>query len=257
MKKTNKSSYTKSCHSRKLLSGIFDILSSYLKKEESFLTNNTYVEDPRQNSSGMTALLTMARAFTLMELMVAVIIIAVLAAVAVPQYKKAVLKSRFSTLLPVAQRIKSAQETYYLGNHYYSDNLNELDVDVPGTITGATVATYGDNITAKISAPSEEEEERDAYSYVLASKAGLNNNYIVYQEHSKNYPGNIHCEAKNEDDEAQWLCEKGLNGQKVEEGSITPGYTTYIIEGSLSDGTFLKECKKEKELEDTSCACGS
>ena len=37
--------------------------------------------------------------FTLVEVLVVVVIIAVLAAVAVPQYQKAVLKSRFSSLL--------------------------------------------------------------------------------------------------------------------------------------------------------------
>ncbi len=190
--------------------------------------------------------------FTLLEIMVVIIIIAILAIVAVPQYKRAVLKSRYSALLPVAQHLKTAQEAYYTGNNYYSDDLRSLDLDVPGTITTATTATYGDNMRAKISTNLDEEEE---YSYVLASKEGLNNNYIMYQEHSKNYPGEIHCEAKNGDSYAQWLCEKGLAGQKIEQGSITPGYTTYVLSGT-GNGTFLKECIEEKELEDSSCACG-
>ncbi|MBP5404329.1 MAG: prepilin-type N-terminal cleavage/methylation domain-containing protein, partial [Elusimicrobiaceae bacterium] len=42
------------------------------------------------------------KGFTLLELLIAVIIIAVLVLVAWPQYKHAVLKSRYSALLPVA-----------------------------------------------------------------------------------------------------------------------------------------------------------
>ena len=190
--------------------------------------------------------------FTLLDMMVVVIIIGVLVLIAVPQYKHAVLKSRFSALSPIAQHLKTAQEAYYIGNDYYSEDLNTLDLDVPGTITSATTASYGDNMRAKISSQEEEEAE---YSYVLTSKEGLNNNYIMYQEHSKNYPGEVHCEAKNGDSYAQWLCEKGLSGQKIEKGSITPGYTTYIISGS-GNGTFSKACEEEKELEDDSCACG-
>ena len=190
--------------------------------------------------------------FTLLEIMVVIIIIAILAIVAVPQYKRAVLKSRYSALLPVAQHLKTAQEAYYTGNNYYSDDLRSLDLDVPGTITNATTTHYGEDMSAKISTNLDEEEE---YSYVLASKEGLNNNYIMYQEHSKNYPGEVHCEAKNGDSYAQWLCEKGLAGQKIEQGSITPGYTTYVLSGT-GNGTFLKKCIEEKELEDSSCACG-
>ena len=69
---------------------------------------------------GMTALLTRARAFTLMELLVVVLIIGVLAAVAVPQYKRAVLKSRFSTLMPVANSLAKGNEVYYLSQGEYS-----------------------------------------------------------------------------------------------------------------------------------------
>ncbi len=194
----------------------------------------------------------MLAGFTLVELLIVIIIIAVLAIVAWPQYKHAILKSRYSALSPIAHHLKTAQEAYYMGNDYYSEDLHTLDLDVPGTITSATTASYGDDMSAKISSQADAEEE---YSYVLASKEGLNNNYIMYQEHSKNYPGEIHCEAKNGDSYAQWLCEKGLSGQKIEKGSITPGYTTYVISGS-GNGTFLKECEQEKELEDSSCACG-
>ena len=100
--------------------------------------------------------------FTLIEVLVVVLIIAVLTAVAVPMYKHAVLKSRFATVMSLAKSLAAAQEVYYLGNGIYSNNLAELDVSAVGNASGAS-ATLQDGTTVALGAFSMEEKKQDRW----------------------------------------------------------------------------------------------
>ena len=73
------------------------------------------------------------RAFTLIELLVVVLIIAILAAVALPQYQKAVDKARIKGILPVMRAIVNAENLYRLEHGDYTLNWEELGLEIPHT----------------------------------------------------------------------------------------------------------------------------
>ena len=69
--------------------------------------------------------------FTLIELLVVVLIIGILAAVAVPQYQKAVYKSRAVEAVNMLKALTQAQNVYYLANGQWTTDFKKLDIEIP------------------------------------------------------------------------------------------------------------------------------
>ena len=73
------------------------------------------------------------KAFTLIELLVVVLIIGILSAIALPQYQKAVLRTKYVQLMTIGDAIHKAEEAYYLANGQYTNNADELDIQIPAS----------------------------------------------------------------------------------------------------------------------------
>ena len=82
------------------------------------------------------------KAFTLIEVLIAVIIIGILAAIAVPKYQIAVAKTRFASLKDVTNKIVEAQEYHHLLKGSYARKFEDLDIQLPSNKLNTSTSTY-------------------------------------------------------------------------------------------------------------------
>ena len=161
--------------------------------------------------------------FTLIELLVVVLIIGILASVALPQYQKAVEKSRISEAKILLKAIVDAEELWVLetGGEWAGGTyqLEDLSIDIPGeyvvdhnnraNITTKNWKIYVDECLG----PSSFGFACDVYADRIGSDYSVRTEGKGYAKEFSNTPGIFYCWSNNADE----ICPK-VGATKIASG---------------------------------------
>ena len=157
-----------------------------------------------------------ALGFTLIELLVVVLIIGILAAVAVPQYQKAVFKTRLVATLTACETLFKSAELYRLANGTWPTELDEFDIEMPGSLNNTKNALNGDNFICEYISSTP--------SIMCYLKQGNNAQGLGIRRFFK---GKCYCFAKKDHDFYNQVC-KNFSGTNINT-SLSGDYNYYKI----------------------------
>lgn len=153
----------------------------------------------------------MKKGFTLIELLVVVLIIGILAAVAVPQYEKAVEKSRSAEALTNLRSIVQSMQLYKMANGQPTQKIEDLDVIPNGEKIDDRTIKLKDFKYDIRNFSSTTKEGFEAVATRNDADADIKKYYIYYS-----YNGNLACAAKTE--EAKIPCAVVCGSSRFTEG---------------------------------------
>ncbi len=149
-----------------------------------------------------------SKGFTLIEMLVVVLIIGILAGIALPQYQRAVDKTRYSTMMNIAKALAEANERYYMVHDVYSTTYNDLDIDIPAKSIRGQSAFF------------DWGECRIYFQrgVLCTNDTNLQNQIMIWYTFGDSYHNKMTCMAKGSDTNSRWakVCEGfGTYWQKV------------------------------------------
>lgn len=160
----------------------------------------------------------MKKGFTLIELLVVVLIIGILAAVALPQYTRAVEKSRAVQAMITGRHIIKMQELYYLANGAYAATWEDLGEEKPELRDFSIQTQWGKY------APYNITFERKGYSPSLR--------IVFFMKHLESYwsqyYGRSFCVAHGSDENGKAFC-KSLTGAQAQEYGLLSGWVSFEL----------------------------
>ena len=116
--------------------------------------------------------------FTLIELLAVVLIIGILSAVALPQYQKAIWKSRAAEMKTLVKNVAEAEYEYFLANRKYAFNFNELDISLP-KLTAITTTPGGSPEACHQRVMGTDSVRRGKYYYLVLNVTNDKDVYVI------------------------------------------------------------------------------
>lgn len=135
--------------------------------------------------------------FTLIELMIVVVVIAILASIALPSYSNYVQKARRSDAKVSLSKAAALQERFFLKNNAYTSNVNELGGSggtltspegwyiITSSVTGCASGNDGSCFTLTATATGAQLEDTDCRRFTL-NDVGRKQSYDDNSDASEN-----------------------------------------------------------------------